>query len=77
MRRTLAFRIAFTIGYCCKISITLKTLSMSEMAFHENAGPGQVDFDLSFLKSPFPSWRRVFRAARSGQGRVLCGVANP
>ncbi len=27
------------------------------MAFHENAGPGQVDFDLSFLKSPFPSWR--------------------
>jgi hypothetical protein len=35
--------------------------SMSEMAFHENAGPGQVDFDLSFLKSPFPSWRRVFR----------------
>ena len=57
MRRTLAFRIAFTIGYCCKISITLKTLSMSEMAFHENAGPGQVDFDLSFLKSPFPSWR--------------------
>jgi len=24
-------------------------------AFHENAGPRQVDFDLPFLKSPFPS----------------------
>ena len=31
--------------------------SMSEMAFHEKAGPGQVDFDLPFLKFPFPSWR--------------------
>jgi hypothetical protein len=47
------------------------------MAFHEKAGPRQVDFDLSFLKSSFPSWRRVFRAARSGQGRVLCGVSEP
>ena len=27
------------------------------MAFHEKAGPGQVDFDLPFLKFPFPSWR--------------------
>ena len=27
------------------------------MAFHEKAGPRQVDFDLSFLKFPFPSWR--------------------
>ena len=27
------------------------------MAFHEKAGPRQVDFDLSFLKLPFPSWR--------------------
>jgi hypothetical protein len=26
-------------------------------AFHEKAGPGQVDFDLPFLKFPFPSWR--------------------
>ena len=42
---------------CCKISITLKTPSVSEIAFHENAGPRQVDFDLPFLKSPFPSWR--------------------
>jgi hypothetical protein len=31
--------------------------SMSAMAFHEKAGPGQVDFDLPFLKFPFPSWR--------------------
>src|SRR5580693_6793202 len=49
------------------------------MAFHEKAGPRQVDFDLPFdlpfLKFPFPSWRRVFRAARSSQGRVLCGVS--
>ena len=30
---------------------------LSEMAFHEKAGPGQVDFDLPFLKFPFPSWR--------------------
>ena len=30
---------------------------LSEMAFHEKAGPRQVDFDLSFLKFPFPSWR--------------------
>jgi hypothetical protein len=28
--------------------------SMSEMAFHEKAGPCQVDFDLPFLKPPFP-----------------------
>ncbi len=27
------------------------------MAFHEKAGPRQVDFDLPFLKFPFPSWR--------------------
>ena len=27
------------------------------MAFHEKAGPRQVDFALSFLKFPFPSWR--------------------
>ena len=47
------------------------------IAFHEKAGLCQVDFDLPFLKPPFLSWRRVFRAARSGQGRVLCGVANP
>jgi hypothetical protein len=31
--------------------------SMSVMAFHEKAGPGQVDFALPFLKFPFPSWR--------------------
>ena len=30
---------------------------LSEMAFHEKAGPRQVDFDLSFLKFHFPSWR--------------------
>jgi hypothetical protein len=34
---------------------SLKTPSMREMAFHEKAGPRQVDFDLSFLKFPFPS----------------------
>ncbi len=28
---------------------------LNVMAFHENAGPRQVDFDLPFLKSPFPS----------------------
>jgi hypothetical protein len=27
------------------------------MAFHEKAGPRQVDFALPFLKFPFPSWR--------------------
>jgi hypothetical protein len=27
------------------------------MAFHEKAGPGQVDFDVPFLKFPFLSWR--------------------
>ena len=27
------------------------------MAFHEKAGPRQVDFDLPFLGFPFPSWR--------------------
>jgi hypothetical protein len=27
------------------------------MAFHEKAGPGQVDFDLPFLKFAFPSWQ--------------------
>src|SRR5271170_966655 len=30
---------------------------MSAMAFHEKAGPCQVDFDLPFLEFPFPSWR--------------------
>jgi hypothetical protein len=30
---------------------------LSEMAFHEKGGPRQVDFDLPFLKFPFPSWR--------------------
>src|SRR5271170_6553869 len=30
---------------------------MSAMAFHEKAGPCQVDFALPFLKFPFPSWR--------------------
>jgi ABC-type Fe3+ transport system permease subunit len=49
----------------------------SHLAFHEKAGPCQADFDLLFLNSPFPSWRRVCRAARSGQGRVLGGAANP
>jgi hypothetical protein len=34
---------------CCKIAITLKTPSMSVMAFHEKAGPGQVDFDLPLV----------------------------
>jgi len=28
------------------------------MAFHEKAGRRQVRFFLSFLESPFPSWRR-------------------
>jgi len=43
------------------------------MAFHEKAGPRQLDFDFPFLKFPFLPGGRVFRAARSGQGRVLCG----
>jgi hypothetical protein len=51
--------------------------SVSAMTFHENAGLSQVDFDWPFLKFPFPSWRRVCRAARSSQGRVLCGVSEP
>jgi hypothetical protein len=29
--------------------------SMSVMAFHEKAGPGQADFDLPFLKIHLPS----------------------
>jgi hypothetical protein len=37
--------------------LTPKEGVLSVMAFHENAGPRQVDFDLPFLKSPFPSWR--------------------
>jgi hypothetical protein len=32
---------------------------------------------LPFLTSTFPPSGAVFRAARSGQGRVLCGAANP
>jgi hypothetical protein len=40
-------------------------------AFHEKAGPRQVDFDLPF---PGISLSFLYRAARSGQGRVLCGV---
>jgi hypothetical protein len=31
-----------------------RQFSKSIMAFHENAGLRQVDFDLAFLKSPFP-----------------------
>jgi hypothetical protein len=38
-------------------AITLIEGFLSEMAFHEKAGPGQVDFALPFLKFPFPSWR--------------------
>ena len=34
---------------------TTATRVLSVMAFHEKAGPGQVDFDLPFLKFPFPS----------------------
>ena len=34
-----------------------QTAQACAMAFHEKAGPGQVDFDLPFLKFPFPSWR--------------------
>ena len=49
----------------------------SAMAFHENAGPRQVDFDLPFLKSSLSFMAEVFRAARSSQGRVLCGVSEP
>ena len=47
------------------------------MSFHENAGPRQVDFDLPFLKSSLSFMAEVFRAARSRQGRVLCGVSEP
>src|SRR5271170_3114038 len=32
-------------------------MSKRVMAFHEKAGPGQVDFGLPFLNFPFPSWR--------------------
>ena len=50
---------------------------LSVTAFHENAGPRQVDFDLPFLKSSLSFMAEVFRAARSSQGRVLCGVSEP
>jgi hypothetical protein len=43
--------------------------SMSAIAFHEKAGRRQVDFDLPFLKFPFPSWRRV--AVCEEKGRTL------
>jgi hypothetical protein len=33
----------------------MKDNSPRVMAFHEKAGPCQVDFDLPFLKSPFPA----------------------
>ena len=53
-------------GSCCNIAITLsdppRQFSKRLIAFHEKAGPRQVDFDLPFLKSPFPSWRRVFQS---------------
>jgi hypothetical protein len=42
---------------------------MSAIAFHEKAGRRQVDFDLPFLKFPFPSWRRV--AVCEEKGRTL------
>ena len=51
--------------------------SMSAMAFHENAGPRQVDLICLSRNLPFLHDGRVFRAARSGQGRVLCGVSEP
>jgi hypothetical protein len=50
---------------------------VSVNAFHENAGLCQVDFDLPVLKSTFLPSGGVCRAARSRQGRVLCGGSEP
>jgi hypothetical protein len=38
-----------------KIAIALIDWSKPVMAFHENAGPRQVDFDFAFLKTHLPS----------------------
>ena len=63
---------------CRKIALGgEQTAQTCAMAFHENAGPRQVDFDLPFLKSSLSFMAEVFRAARSSQGRVLCGVSEP
>jgi hypothetical protein len=41
------------------------------MAFHEKAGPGQVDLDLPFLRFPFPSYQSVLGVLRYGLTRSI------
>jgi len=52
---------------------------MSVIAFHENAGGCQVNFDFVFvfaiLSPPFFLAERFCRAARSSQGRLVLGAA--